>query len=499
MKLYGNKKRRPNSRKPQPQAAESRQKDTELRRQTEEPQQRFEEPWQQTEEPRQRAEEAQTPQPETEEESSSISGRTKAKLLLAAAICIFICATTMCLTLISKSAEALVIPSEQEAKELSYVVNSVQPSSVDVPVDFEAPVSRNYSETLNILLMSWDEKTAQTDTLLLASVHLKTGEFALLSIPRDTYIAGNYEVPKINRVYGAADDGKGRGVKATLEMVKSMVGFEPDYYFVLDEASLTAMTDMVGGVDFTVPDSPDYSELSAGKQTIDGKKAMQLFSYRDDYTDVETEPAAVQREFFLALLDELLENPDTYEENAQKLAAVSDTDLTAENITYLAYLLQNVDMTAVFSRALPGGEIEIDDVTYYEVDSEAAIELLNAHFNPLKADLTVYDVNFRQETGDSGSGQYDPYGFGGGGGGGGNTSDSSEETEEPTEDSTDDTDVPTEGPDPTDPTDSTDATDPTDSTDSSDSSDSSDATDAPTEAPPETDPPTEPPVTPEEP
>lgn len=489
MKLYGNKKRRPNARMPQPQAADSWQNDLEPKPQTEEPQQSLEESWQRTEKPRQRAEEAQMPQPETEEESS-LSGRTKAKILLVAAICIFICAATMCLTLISKSAEALVIPSEPVAKELSYAVNSVQPSSVELPVDFEAPVSRNYSETLNILLVSWDEKTAQTDTLLLASVHLKTGELALLSIPRDTYIAGDYEIPKVNRVYGEADDGKGRGVKATLEMVKSMVGFEADYYFVLDEASLTTMTGMVGGVDFTVPASPDYSELSAGKQTIDGKKAMQLFSYRDDYTDVETEPTAVQRDFLLALLDELLKDPDAYEENAQKLVEASDTDLTAENITYLAYLLQNVDTTAVFSRALPGEEIEIDDITYYEVNPEAAIELLNAHFNPLKANLTVYDVNFRQETGDSGSGHYDPYGFGGGGG---NTSNSSGETEPPTENSTDEPSLPTEGSDPTDPTDSTEATDATDVTDSTDT------TEAPTDAPSETDPPVEPPASSDEP
>ena len=124
MKLYGNKKRRPNSQKPQHQAAEPQQKDRELRRQTEEPRQSVEELWRQTEEPSQREEEAQVPEPETEEEESGgLSGRTKAKLLLAAAICIFLCATVMCLTLISKSAEALVIPSEQEAKERSYVVN----------------------------------------------------------------------------------------------------------------------------------------------------------------------------------------------------------------------------------------------------------------------------------------------------------------------------------------------------------------------------------------
>ena len=455
MKLYGNKRRRPP-------AQRTRSQESERQMREKEPLPQAEEPWRQPVESRRRAEKTkeqlQKPQTETEEKSGSLSARTKAKLLLAAAICIFICATSMCLALIAKSAEPLELPSEPEAKELSYVVNSVQPSTAAVPSDYEAPVSRNDSETLNILLIGRNKMTAQTDTLLLASVHLQTGELALLSIPRDTYIAGNYEIPKINLVYSEADDGKGRGVNALLEMVKGMVGFDVDYYFVLDEASLTAMTDSVGGVDFTVPDTPDYSELAAGKQHFDGKLAMQMLTYRTGYTDVEVEPARVQREFLLTLLEALLKDPDAYEENAKKIAAVSDTDLTAESLTYLAYLLQNVDTSAVFSRALPGGEIEIEDVTYYEVDPEAAIELLNEHFNPLKNDLTVYDVHFRQKTADSSSGEFDPYGFGNNSA----SSNHSENTENSTEASSEETDLPTEGSDPTDPTEPPVQPDPTD-------------------------------------
>ena len=174
MKLYGNKKRRPTAQGTQSRSAEPQQRPAEPRQRADRPQRQ-----------------SQTPQPETEETSGGLGGRTKARLLLAAAICVFISATSMCLALIAKSAEPMELPSEPEAKELSYVVNSVQPSSVEVPMDLEAPVSRNDSETLNILLIGWDKKTAQTDTLILASVHLRTGELALLSIPRDTYIAGN--------------------------------------------------------------------------------------------------------------------------------------------------------------------------------------------------------------------------------------------------------------------------------------------------------------------
>lgn len=426
MKLFGNKRRRPA------------------------PQERR----QQTEKQKELRQEKQPPEP-VAEDGGRLSGRTKAMCLLAASICVFICAAIMCLSLIAKSAEPLILPSEPEAKELSYAVNSVAPSSVEVPVDIEAPVSRSDSNTLNILLLG--RSGTQTDTFLLASVDLRTGDLALLSIPRDTYVAGSYEVPKISSVYAEADDGEGRGVKAVREMVKNMVGFEADYYFVLEEASLTAMLDLTGGMEFTVPESPDYSELSAGNQKMTGEKAVQLLCYREDYTDVETEPAAVQRDFLLTLLEALLKDAEAYAENAEKLAEAADTDLSAENLLYLAYLLQNVDTASVFSRALPGGETEIDDVAYYEVDPEAAIELLNAHFNPLKKNLTVYDVSFRQKTGDSGTGQYDPYGFG-------NTGGSEEETQDTSEESSEETTVPTEGPDPTDPTDPTDSTDPTDPT-----------------------------------
>ncbi len=448
MKIFGNRKRRPVPKERQQQTAEQL-----AQRQEEQP------------------------SGPIEEDGGKLSGKAKAICLLAASICVFVCAVTMCLVLIAKSAEPLILPSEPEAKALSYAVNSVLPSSVEMPVDMEAPVSRNDSDTLNILLLG--RSGTQTDTFLLASVDVRTGELALLSIPRDTYVSGNYETPKINSVYAQTDDGKGRGVKAVREMVKNMVGFEADYYFVLDEASLTAMIDLTGDIEFTVPASPDYSELPAGNQKLTGAKAMQLLCYREDYTDVETEPAAVQRDFLLTLLKALLKDSEAYAENAERIAAAADTDLSAENLTYLAYLLQNVDTASVFSRALPGGETEIDGVTYYEVDPEAALELLNAHFNPFRNDLTVYDVNFRQETGDSGTGHYDPYGFGG------TTESSDEETQDTSDESSEETTEPTEGSDPTDPTDPTNPTDPTET--------------APTENPTEPTPPPEtdaPPVQP---
>ena len=87
------------------------------------------------------------------------------------------------------------------------------------------------------------------------------------------------------------------------------------------------------------------------------------------------------------------------------------TDLNQKQLVYLALLLRETDLYSAYSRALPGGEIEVDDVFYYQVDIEKAVDMLNEQFSPLENELDEFDVNFRQLTGDSGDGEYSDYGF----------------------------------------------------------------------------------------
>lgn len=433
MKLFGNKKRTGNPTRSEPTAVrpQSVQKaPTQPRRQETPPE-----------------------QPRRQEPSGRMTERTKAYLLLVCSIALFFCAVIMCVLLVRQSAEAMELPDAGDPQEIKYYVNSAPPVTVDSPVDLEAPVSVNHSDRLNILLFAVNDETGTTDAVMLAGIDLRGKTLSLLSIPRDTYIAGNYEIPKLGGVYAEADDGAERGVRALQEQVKDMLGFWTDYYFALDEPALTEMTELTGGISFSVPDEPDYSALSSGTRTLNGADAMELLCYRSDYTDVETEPCRVQRELVLAFLRELLKTPDRFLENAAAIKQAARTDLSAEQLAYLAYLLADANLNDVFSRALPGGEITEDGVDYYEVDPEDAVEMLNGQFNPLDSDLSVYDVSFRQQTGESGEGEYDPYGFGhnsGTSGGNSRETESSDETDETEPDETEpDETEPTEDSEPT--------------------------------------------------
>ncbi len=347
-----------------------------------------------------------------EEEESKLQPRTRAVCLLLCAICLFACAVLMCFLLINQSAEVNAIPPE-DPKELAYVVNVLPPSTENVPEQLEAPESQYGSNRLNFLIIGIDDATDLSNLIMLASVDLHTKDVALISIPRETYISGNFKYPALFNVYKEAEGGD-HGIKAVREKVKEMIGFWPDYYFVLNTKSVNGLLELTGNIDFDVPEEPAYSELAGGRQSINGAKAVKLLNYRNDFYEITTEPARLQRQFLQTLLTILLQDGEHIDENARAIAAFADTDLSSDDLAFLGHLLQGMDMKAIYSRALPGEVVEAGGAYFYQVDPNEAAVMLNESFNPLDEDLTIYDLNFRQLAGASGEGEYAAYGFGNG-------------------------------------------------------------------------------------
>ncbi len=389
---------------------------------------------------------------ETEATTSRIDAKTRASILLIVAIAVFLCSVVACFAMIRRSADSNGgAEVEQHVEDIRYVANaSTEPGSSgeENQKELKMPVSVNDSSVLNILLIGYDLETEQTDTLMIISIDTEKGTPAMLSIPRDTYIAGNYEIPKINRVF--MENGE-RGIDALCEAVENMIGFRLDKYVLFDEVSLAALLEVTGGIEFNVPEEPAYHFAIPGEQTLSDLDAFGLFRYRDEYTDVETEPYKVQRDFMARILDTLLQDQENAYDNAEVICDNMQTNFVPGELAFLANLMKDTRFIAAFSRALPGGEITVDDEYFYEVNPESACEILNGHFNPLDEELTEYDVHFRQKQGSSGEGELPEWGFNGGGGGTATTEatdapDELEPNEEPTE-----TETPTEPPAPLEP------------------------------------------------
>ena len=228
-------------------------------------------------------------------------------------------------------------------------------------------------EPIQVLLLgvSTDNGGKLTDTIMIGSYNPKTQNASLLSIPRDTFVGKNPKAgtgsDKINSLYQ-------KGPEKTLEKVNELTGLDIKYYMVIDNQALIKLVDVIGGVEFYVPDDMDYDDssqdlhihLKKGLQLLDGDKAEQLVRFRknndgttysgnhekDDYGRMST-----QREFIIETVKQTIQA-----KNILKIKDIIDiayeyveTNLSISIVKdYVPYAI-NINIDGIQSAVLPGG------------------------------------------------------------------------------------------------------------------------------------------------
>lgn len=280
----------------------------------------------------------------------------------------------------------------------------------EVQVQFDAPGS-HVEGYYNILLLGTDDDGTRTDTIMIARLDTSDHSVALMSIPRDTLINGNYSVPKINSVYGGAGKGE-KGVEALKKQLTSILGFEVDGYVLVDLRAFVEIVDIVGGVPFDVPQNMYYNDptqdlyinLSAGQQVLDGEHAMQLVRYRK-YAEADIQRTKVQQDFIRALAQKCLsfQTITKIKPIVETCIEYVQTDLTLGNMLYFAQELLKCDLDQMETFTLPGNGVWINGGSYYALYAKQVLEIVNENFNPYDADIPLSSLHIRSAGSSSGN------------------------------------------------------------------------------------------------
>jgi len=119
------------------------------------------------------------------------------------------------------------------------------------PVDWGVNTELPTDEWFNVLLLGTDasdpDQPGRTDTMIIASLHMETGDIKLTSIMRDTYvpIAGHGS----NKITSANWFG---GVDLALKTVNEAFDMNITHYAMVDFSSFAYIVDALGGVDLAV-------------------------------------------------------------------------------------------------------------------------------------------------------------------------------------------------------------------------------------------------------
>lgn len=227
-----------------------------------------------------------------------------------------------------------------------------------------------------------------TDTMLLLRFDPEAKKLMVLSIPRDTrtYIEG-HGIAKINaaNAYG--------GPALTAKTVSKLLeGVGIDRYVRVNVQGVKNLVDALGGVTVFVPEDMKYQDdsqhlyinLKAGRQHLNGDKALQLLRFRyDKFGDI----GRVQRQQLVmrALIEQAL-NPATVTRLPNILSVIQsyiDTNLKVEELVALVGFSVQTSRSNVQMLMVPG-DYNGDgrhDISYWLPDTPRIQQMMAKYFD----------------------------------------------------------------------------------------------------------------------
>jgi len=199
-------------------------------------------------------------------------------------------------------------------------------------------IRNNEMDRLNVLILGLRGEGDPnggllTDTMMVLSYKPKTGEVALISIPRDLYITlpNSDKQGKINEAYayGVSNKNWKSGLAYSKEAIEDVTGLDIHYVASIDFTAFKEIIDTLGGLTIyldepfveNVPFEEGYISLPAGKNTLDGQKAL-LYS-RARYSSSDFDRAKRQQQVLVAVKEKAL-NAGILS-NPVKLVAILDS------------------------------------------------------------------------------------------------------------------------------------------------------------------------------
>lgn len=276
---------------------------------------------------------------------------------------------------------------------------------------------RNDLDTFNFLVIGKDRVALNTDVIMLVSFDVKSGDVAIMQIPRDTYIEVNNISHKINSVYAAMyldayrkgdPDPVKTGMEAFVSVIEKNMKVNIDYYALMQLEGFVKIIDILGGVEIDVPfdmnyNDPDqdlYIHIKAGLQTLTGEQSEQFVRFRSGYVEGDVGRVNAQKLFMSALLKEVKTSVNIFNVGslAKEIFSNLTTSMSLNDIIYFAKKGFGVDMDKLVMITLPGTEARADvdsGAWYYVMHRADSLKLINKYFNVYDKDISDNDFDNR--------------------------------------------------------------------------------------------------------
>ncbi len=231
-------------------------------------------------------------------------------------------------------------------------------------------------ERKNVLVAGTDKSGLLADVLMIFSFSDEGDPVNVVSIQRDTEVQVGGATWKINSVLQ-------KGKEALVQMVKDVTGIPIHDYIIVNFDAVKDVVDLLGGVDFEVPQNMDYEDpaqdlyihLKKGYQHLDGENALKLLRFRS-YPMADIQRTQVQRDFIQAMFEQKakIENISKVEGIFNAISKNITSSLKINEVLDYVGMAKDVQMQTYEMPCVLTGRGTV------VVDSAGMQELAEAHF-----------------------------------------------------------------------------------------------------------------------
>ena len=254
-----------------------------------------------------------------------------------------------------------------------------------------------------VLMAGLDDENGGSDTNLLMALDAENGTINVVSLPRDTLLNVSWSVKKLNNAYHHG------GISQTRTEVSRLLGIPVDYYVTVDLRAFVELVDAIDGVDFDIPVDMDYDDpeqdlhihFKKGPRHLTGQQALEVVRWRQNndgtgYATADIGRIGTQQAFLTAVAKQTLQvsNLDKIPEMAEIFSTRVETDLKLANLIWIGEQALSMGSDGIAFHTLPGdGAGYYKGGSYYVLDPEGVLELIDTYFNPYRRPLTREDMD----------------------------------------------------------------------------------------------------------
>ncbi|MEV7182387.1 LCP family protein [Kitasatospora sp. NPDC093679] len=232
---------------------------------------------------------------------------------------------------------------------------------------------------------AWKAGAQRSDTMMLLHIAADRRSASIISLARDTLVdVPGHGKAKINAAYSWG------GPSLMVETVQNLTGIRIDHIAVIDWNGFRALTDAVGGVDITVPQTiegrGEARRWDAGTHHMDGAQALLYVRERYGLPNGDLDRSKRQQNFLRALMIQTMDagtlgSPARLTGLLQAVGEVVSVDdrLSNTDLYELAWSLRGLRPDGVrFMNAPFGGFDSVDGQSVVLLDRAAATTLWEA-------------------------------------------------------------------------------------------------------------------------